>query len=129
MKTLMLTAICSALLLTGCQKEEGGATEEKPAEPATTAPEKSSAIVPAEAEVMLASFEGTTLELGCGRCIYKMDGVQGCPAAAVVNGKPVLIKGVGQSAHEHGLCTKSSMAMVTGEIEDGHLVTTKIEIQ
>ena len=127
----MLSVICSAFVLAGCQQEgNGGGDDSKSSEPATTAPEQSSSAMPTGTpEVMVAKFEGTSMELGCGRCIYKMEGVQGCPTAAVVNGKPMLIQGVGQSAHEHGLCSRSGMALVSGEIEGGSLVTTSVEMQ
>ena len=49
-----------------------------------------------------------------------------CQTAAVVDGTPLLLVGEGEDAHEKGLCTAASHAVVSGTVEDGKLVTTAV---
>jgi hypothetical protein len=58
-----------------------------------------------------------------------MDGVDGCATAAVVDGKHVLVKGMGQDAHSLGLCEGSHEAVVSGAMKDGTLVATSLELK
>ncbi len=124
MRTLMLSTICSAALLAGCQ--EKGSSEETPAPPASAPAEATSAIDKAGGEIMLTAFKNTEVEVGCGMCVYEMEGVDHCETAAMVNGNPVLIRGAGEGTH---ICSGSRRAVVSGAMEDGTLVATSFDLK
>ena len=71
-----------------------------------------------------------TLEVGCAKCIYQVDGAKGCSqVAVVVEGNPLLICGVQIDAHGAGLCGATKMASVEGTVEDGKFIASKVEVQ
>lgn len=65
------------------------------------------------------------IELGCGSCIYKMAGVQGCTLAAKVGDKNYLVAGK-HGLNPHDFCGKGKPATVTGTIEGETLVITAV---
>ncbi len=77
----------------------------------------------------LAAFENRTVKVGCGMCIYEMVGVDSCELAIHADGHSMLVTGVDMDLHDHGLCSKEGMAVVSGEVKDGVLVATSVEVQ
>lgn len=77
-------------------------------------------------------LEGRTLEVGCGRCIFHMPQVPGCPWAAELDGKHYLLQGaVPQDHHSHapdGICNVSRQAVVDGVLRDGKLIVSRMEL-
>lgn len=71
-----------------------------------------------------------TVEVGCAACIYAMPGISGCKElAAVVDGKPMLVSGSDLKIHTAGLCESKKNADVVGEVKDGKLVVTKLQLK
>jgi hypothetical protein len=79
--------------------------------------------------VNLAVLEEQRVEVGCGQCIYDLPDADGCVPAAVVNGSPMLLDGLEIDVHDHGLCTASGHAIVSGTVKDGTLVATAFDIE
>ena len=131
MRLFVLIGVAAGIALLGCESEgtvvvdaavdaPGGTTEysiETPA-PAGDAP-----------TISLVALKGERLEVGCGKCTYGLEGVVSCHTAAVVDGTPLLFVGVGEDAHEQGLCVAASHAVVSGTVEDGKLLTTAVEFE
>ena len=69
-----------------------------------------------------------TVEAGCGSCIFKMPGVQGCKLAVKIDGKPYLVTGASVNAHEAGLCQAAKQATCSGEVKDDTFVATSFEL-
>ena len=69
------------------------------------------------------------VEVGCGMCVYDMEGVQGCTLAAVIAGEPMLAEGTDLHLHDYGLCSGTRQAVVTGRIEGDTLQVTEIEVK
>ncbi|MHC4947774.1 MAG: DUF6370 family protein [Planctomycetota bacterium] len=110
------------LALPGCEKKEPAPEAKTPA----VAADNTADVRPAASTV---AIEDLSVEVGCGKCIYHMPGVQGCEVAAVVNGTPMLVKGSGVDAHAHGLCGSSKTATVSGEVKDGAFVATSVSVE
>ena len=70
----------------------------------------------AEAPAVEIASEEMTVELGCGGCIYEMEGITQCITAAKVGDTAMLVEGGGINAHESGLCESARMATVIGEV-------------
>ena len=105
MKLMALMAACIAVAVSGCTKEPQAQTS-------GTTP-----------TVALAR----SLEVGCGMCIYDMEGMGGCELAAKVDGKTVLVTGVDVDLHDEDLCSAPKNAMVTGTVEGDKLVVTEVK--
>ena len=69
-----------------------------------------------------------TVEAGCGSCIFKMPGVEGCKLAVKIDGKPYLVTGADVDAHKAGLCQGAKQATCSGEIKDDTFVATSFEL-
>lgn len=63
-------------------------------------------------------------ELGCGSCMYSMEGVRGCKTAVKIDDESYLLEGVDIDAHGTGLCKATQPAKVAGEIQDGAFVAS-----
>ncbi len=126
MKFFVLIGVAAGIALVGCE----GTVESDAAGDATGGATEYSAETPAPAgdapTISLVALNDERLEVGCGKCIYDLKGVVSCQTAAVVDGTPLLFVGEGEDAHEHGLCTAASHAVVSGTVEDGKLVTTAV---
>lgn len=108
----------TAILLVGCGGQSGtGPVSE------TSAPNDASV------DVIQAALDEQTAEAGCASCIYKMDGIKGCVTAVKVGNTPMILTGVEVDAHELGLCTASKQILVSGKVEGGNFVATKVELQ
>ena len=68
------------------------------------------------------------LSAGCGMCIYKMPGVEGCETAVKVDGKPDLVTGAKTDAMAPGLCGGEKTAEVTGKVEGDKFVATSFKL-
>ena len=79
-----------------------------------------------------ATFHGHTLTVACGRCIFEMEGVEGCPWAAEIEGEHYLIRGPLPTDHSthapDGICNMHRKAVVDGELRDGELLVTRFEL-
>ena len=81
MRYLLVFMACGVFCLASCTaKEEVSSAPEAPATPV------SAPVTPAD------SIAGEH-EIGCGMCIYGMDGVRQCKLAVKVDGKAYLLKG------------------------------------
>lgn len=109
----LLMAGAAALWMTGCGSSP------------TTTPD---AEAPAEPVAVEVAGEEMTVELGCGGCIYEMDGVESCITAAKVGETAMLVEGGGVDAHTSGLCQSARMATVVGEVKDGKLYASSITL-
>ena len=69
-----------------------------------------------------------TVELGCGACIYEMEGVTKCTTAAKVGDATMLVVGGDIDAHSAGLCEAARDATVVGEVKDGKLYVSSITL-
>ncbi|MCI0631484.1 MAG: DUF6370 family protein [Phycisphaerales bacterium] len=70
-------------------------------------------------------IKGQTVEAGCGACIYKMPGVEGCPLAIMIDGKPYLVEGATWPNHDY--CDRKCQAVVTGKVKGGKFIATSVE--
>ena len=110
---IAMSFIVATMFLAGCHAADHETMEmEEPA----TAPETVSA-------------KEMTTEVACGACIYEMPGVTGCPLAAKIDGKPMLVTGVSINAHGLGLCRKAKEAVVAGRVEGDKFVATKVDVK
>jgi len=79
-----------------------------------------------------ATFEGETLTVACGRCIFEMEGVEGCPWAAEIDGGHYLIRGRLPEDHSthapDGICNMRRRAVVDGELRGGELRVTRFDL-
>lgn len=69
-----------------------------------------------------------TVEVGCGSCIYSMEGVQGCVTAAKIGDKAYLVTGAELDAHASGLCKSAKQAKIEGKVAEGKFVASKIDL-
>ena len=117
MKNSMPLALLAviALWVTGCGPSSA------PAPVAEEAPE-----TPQPVEI---TGEEMTVELGCGGCIYHMEGVTSCVTAAKVGDTVMLVEGGGVDAHSAGLCESARMATLVGEVKDGKLYASSITLK
>lgn len=69
-----------------------------------------------------------TTEVGCGMCMYSMEGVESCELAAKVDGKAYLVTGVDFDTHGSGLCNGTSNAKITGSVYEDGVTATKVEL-
>ncbi len=111
MKLLQPLSICAVAVILGCSGEI------QTAEQLSVSPGA------------VSTLEAQTIEVGCGMCIYDMPDVSGCQLAAVVDGAPILVKGVDLDLHGHGLCSGSKSAVVSGVVQGKELVATRVEVQ
>ena len=105
--------VAASLILVGCS--ETAPTQSAQEETAPT--------------VALASLENQPVEVGCGSCMYAMEGVSGCQTAVMIEGTPRLVGGIGFDAHKNGLCSATKQALVSGDMEGDTFVATMIELQ
>ena len=79
-----------------------------------------------------ATFSGETLTVACGRCTFEMEGVEGCPWAAEIEGEHYLIRGRIPKDHTthapDGICNMTRQAVIDGELRDGELLVTRMEL-
>jgi hypothetical protein len=76
-----------------------------------------------------------TLEVGCGTCMFKQAGGQGCYWAAKVGDTVYPMKGKALPSEKdlpshgpEGMCTLMRSAVVTGEVRGGLLYVTAFEL-
>ena len=111
----LLIAFAGLMLLGACSVEV--TTESKAAESTTTSS------MPSDSQ---------TLEVGCYRCTFAVDGAEGCELAVKVDDKPYLVTGVNANAHALGLCTASEtpkMAELSGSVEGDQFVATAFSLK
>jgi hypothetical protein len=65
-----------------------------------------------------------TAEVGCGMCMYKMAGVDGCHLAVMLDGKPYLVNGATWPNHDY--CDRKIPAVVTGKLDNGTFIATSV---
>ena len=79
------------------------------------------------------SFEGERLTVGCAKCIFEMENAVNCPWAAEIDGEHHLIEGAlpkGHNSHAaDGMCSIRREAIVSGELRNGTLVVSSMELQ
>lgn len=57
-----------------------------------------------------------TVEVGCAKCMFDMEGVESHELAVMIDGKPYLVSGVYIEPTESGLCEEVQQAQVDGRI-------------
>lgn len=79
-----------------------------------------------------ATFSGETVTVACGRCMFEMEGVEGCPWAAEIDGEHYLIRGRIPKEHSthapDGICNMTRQAVIDGELRDGELLVSRMEL-
>ena len=70
---------------------------------------------------------------GCGSCVFGMEGVEGCPLAVKIDGKPYLVTGVemdalGDAHAADGLCSVARQATTVGRVEGDRFVAERMEL-
>ena len=100
---------------------------------AATTSDSASAAVDATADAATTALATTAAavvthetEIGCGHCVYHMDGVDSCKAAVKVGDQIVLLQ---SDVDPHGLCAKPKKAIVSGGMQDGVFIASKVDIQ
>ena len=78
--------------------------------------------------IATAALADEMIEVGCGSCMYDMEGVKGCVTAANIDGTPYLVSGVKLKAHAVGLCDMKKQAKVSGRVEGGKFVASALEL-
>jgi hypothetical protein len=111
MKALVVVSLCAVIGLVGCSQET------------------STKATPTVAPGAMAAFEKKEVEVGCAMCVYGMEGADSCTLAAKIKDKPMMVKGAELDMHDHGLCSGAKRAVVSGKIEGGDLVASKVEIE
>ncbi|UCD30776.1 MAG: hypothetical protein JSV03_17275 [Planctomycetota bacterium] len=66
---------------------------------------------------------------GCGGCIFKMDGVEGCKLAVRLGNQAYLVEGASVDAHQSGLCSAAKPAEVAGKLENGKFVASQFTLK
>lgn len=69
------------------------------------------------------------VETGCGKCMYKLDGVTSCSLAVKIDGKAYLVSGADVDARSAGLCGASKQAEVAGKIVDGKYIASSFKLK
>ena len=81
-----------------------------------------------------------TVEAGCGKCMFKMKGVDSCELAIKIDGKAYLVTGEYIDPTESGLCKAVKKAQVVGRLvqypkgltigdQQGEFIADSIELQ
>lgn len=77
-------------------------------------------------------LEGATVTVGCGRCIFEMEGLKGCPWAVELEGKAYLVQGPLPDDHSthapDGICNMRRQAIVDGQLKGDRFVATRFEL-
>jgi len=68
------------------------------------------------------------VDVGCGNCIYSMNGVKGCQLAVKIDDKTYLVTGA-DDVDAHKFCSVAKKALVSGQIEGNKFAATKFEVQ
>ncbi len=123
----LLLTFSLVVCVAGCggSGEKAEETAQKAAGDLETAAEEAAAEVQEAVEEI--AGEEMIVEVGCGHCIYHMDGLEACAPAAVVGQDTLLLTGVEIDAHAIGLCTAPKKATVTGQVKEGELVISRID--
>ena len=77
-------------------------------------------------------IEGQTITVACGQCVFEMEGVEGCPWAAEIEGVRYLVQGAVPQQHQahavDGICSMERKAVVDGVIRGEILVVSRMEL-
>jgi hypothetical protein len=77
-------------------------------------------------------IEGRVLTVACGRCVFEMPGVEGCPWAAEVDGRHYLLRGPVPLDHPshapEGICNMPRKAKIDGELRGDLLLVSKMTL-
>lgn len=78
------------------------------------------------------TLKDATVTVACANCVFHMEGAVGCPFAAEIDGKHFMIQGRVPEGHEShapdGICNMPRRAKVDGQLRDGKLITTRMEL-
>lgn len=83
------------------------------------------------ASTAVIEFTGHVAEIACGECLFEMPGAS-CDLAVRIDGKTYFVDGAhiddfGNAHAKDGLCNVIRRARVTGRVEKGRFIATKIE--
>jgi len=71
---------------------------------------------------------GQKVELGCAKCIYDLEGAEGCETAVKVGDKVLMLSGFEVDAHKVGLCKSAKTAEAAGAIDGDAFVATAVRL-
>ena len=71
---------------------------------------------------------GQKVELGCAKCIYDLEGAEGCETAVKIDDKVLMLSGFEVDAHKVGLCKSAKAAEAAGAIEGDNFVATAVRL-
>jgi len=74
-----------------------------------------------------AKNEEINAEIGCGHCTYQRDGVTKCEAAVKIGEDVYSLESSDISIKDDKLCTATMQAKLTGHVEDGKFIASKVE--
>jgi len=73
-----------------------------------------------------------TVDVACGRCIFEMEGAEGCPWAAHVNGQHAYVFGkvpLNHATHApDGICNMTRQAIVEGHLQGDRFLASRFEL-
>ena len=72
------------------------------------------------------------LEVACGHCVYKMEGLTSCTMACKVDGETLLLEGEvvdGKALMGKGVCTAPVQAKAAGAATDGKFVASSLTLE
>ena len=82
---------------------------------------------PAHGSTTLAA-DNLKMKAGCGKCIYKMEGVQGCELAVDFGGHPHLVSGSDFDIMGVGGCAEEKELIVSGELKGETFEATSVAL-
>lgn len=127
MKHLTLAlAVVVAFGMIACSSSDTASSDKAPQNTEATMADDAGAMADEAGDAMATPV---AMEVACAHCVYKMDGVEACAPAVMVDGKPVLITGMDIDAHGLGLCSGPHQAMMAGHMHDGSFEATAFTLE
>ena len=78
------------------------------------------------------TLAGQTITVGCGMCIFRMEGASTCEWAAEIDGEHYWVRGPVPHDHNNhmpdGICNMRRLAIVDGEVRGDLLIASRFEL-
>jgi hypothetical protein len=109
-------------------------------EASTPADEPQAVTVRQEEKITEGEQISLTVEAGCGKCMFKMKGIDSCELAIALDGKAYLVTGAYVDPTESGLCKTVKKAQIVGRLvrygdgltldeQQGEFIAQSIQLQ